>query len=62
MNKKLINHLLEYFNFENEIVSVTLVGSIEEKISEVSDIDIVIITSKLTKDLYEKIVNHAWKK
>ena len=60
MNNKLINYLLNYFNFDDEIETVTLVGSIEEKkISEVSDIDIVIITKKLTKDLYEKIINHG---
>ncbi len=60
MNKKLINYLLNYFNFENSVESVTIVGSLEEKhISEVSDIDIVIITDKLTKNLYHKIVDHA---
>jgi broad specificity phosphatase PhoE len=60
MNKQLINYLLDYFYFEYEVQSVTLVGSIEEKnILEVSDIDIVIIVNKLTKNLYHKIINHA---
>lgn len=62
MNKQLINYLLDYFYSEHEVQSVTLVGSLEEKnILEVSDVDIVIIVNKLTKDLYQKIISHAKK-
>lgn len=60
MNKKLINFLLDYFYFELNVESVTIVGSLEDKtISEVSDIDIVVVVKKLSKGLFEKIINHA---
>ena len=60
MNKKLINFLLDYFYFEPNVESVTIVGSLEDKtISEVSDIDIVVVVNKLSKGLFEKIINHA---
>ena len=60
MNKKLIDYLLSYFYFDEFIESVTIVGSLEEKkISDVADIDIVIVTKQLTKGLYQQIINHA---
>tara|TARA_B100001287_G_scaffold65248_1_gene53183 strand:+ start:5871 stop:7289 length:1419 start_codon:yes stop_codon:yes gene_type:complete len=62
MNKRLIDYLLSYFYFDDFIENVTIVGSLEEKkISDVADIDIVIVANQLTKDLYQQIINHAHK-
>jgi len=62
MNKRLIDYLLNYFYFDDFIENVTIVGSLEEKkISDVADIDIVIVANQLTKDLYQQIINHAHK-
>ena len=62
MNKQLIDYLLSYFYLDDFIENVTIVGSLEEKkISDVADIDIVIVAKQLTKDLYQQIINHAHK-
>ncbi len=56
-NKKtFLNNLLRIISEENEVISVTHVGSFLKKdLSEISDIDIVVIVNSLTPEVYEKL-------
>ena len=54
--KNFLNNLLRIISENNGVISVTHVGSFLEKdLSEISDIDIVVIVNSLTPDNYEKL-------
>lgn len=62
LNKKsrFINKLLKTISKNNEVISVTHVGSYKHNsIEEISDIDIVVIVNKLTKTIYKDILKEA---